>query len=489
MATNNTKQAFWLALGSLCSFGFGLISSMILSRFFNKADYGTYKQVLYVYNTLLTVFTLGLPKAFSYFLPRVPISQTKGLIRKITNLFFLLGGLFSTLLFLFASHAASILKNPDLTEALRLFAIVPFLMMPTMGLEGILATFKKTKFMALYTVATRLIMLLCVALPVVIWDFGYKEAILGFVLGSFISFILALYLKYYPIKGSGDDPCSVSFREIFRFSLPLLYASIWGIIINSSDQFFISRYFGNLVFAEFSNGAMDLPFIGMITGACASVLSPIFSRMSYEKVDPKKDIYPLWLGVFRKTAMLIYPIVVYCLVFADIVMIALYGHQYESSAIYFRIKILTNFFTIIAFAPLIINTGHVKYYSNVHLIYAFLTILLEFVSVKIIDSPVAISWISAFCQISRVFVMLHLLTKLFDVKMHQLFPIKLLLQIVVPSLLILIIERVLLVNLAHLNVFIVLFVSMVVYVIVYFIYTRIVKLDYLSIVKPLLSQQ
>ena len=77
--TNNTEQAAWVGLGSLCSFGFALVSSAILSRYFNKADYGTYKQVMYVYTTLLTVFTLGLPRAFSYFLPRVELCQAKEL--------------------------------------------------------------------------------------------------------------------------------------------------------------------------------------------------------------------------------------------------------------------------------------------------------------------------------------------------------------------------------------------------------------------------
>ena len=159
--TNNTKQAAWVAIGSLCSFGFAIVSSMILSRYFNKADYGTYKQVMYVYSTLLTVFTLGLPKAFSYFLPRVELCQAKSLIRKITNLFFILGGAFSLLLFVFSPQIAAILKNPDLEKAMRYFAIVPFFMLPTMGLEGILATFKQTKFIAVYNIATNIFKLLC----------------------------------------------------------------------------------------------------------------------------------------------------------------------------------------------------------------------------------------------------------------------------------------------------------------------------------------
>lgn len=68
---NYTKQAYWVALGSLFAFGFTMVSSMVLSRYFNKSDYGTYKQVLYVYSTLLLVFTLGLPKTYAYFLSQV----------------------------------------------------------------------------------------------------------------------------------------------------------------------------------------------------------------------------------------------------------------------------------------------------------------------------------------------------------------------------------------------------------------------------------
>ena len=462
---------------------------MILSRYFYKSDYGTYKQVLYVYNTLLTVFTLGLPKAFSYFLPRVPICQAKHLIKKISNLFFLLGGIFSLVLFAFSKQTATILNNPDLEDALRIFAIVPLLMMPTMGLEGILATYKKTKFMAVYTCVTRLMMLLSVALPVMIWNLGYRESIIGFVIGSFLSFILALYLKYYPVKGMGEEKCEVTYKEIFRFSLPLLYASIWGIIINSTDQFFISRYFGNQIFADFSNGSMELPFIGMITGACAAVLSPIFSKMSHDKVDPLKEIYPLWMSVFRKTAMLIYPIVVYCIVFADVVMVVLYGQQYDTSADYFHIKLIANFFSLIAYAPLIINTGHVRYYSNVHMYCAVLTIIAEYISVLTINSPYAISWISMLSHVGRIFAMLFLVAKIFDIKIHKLFPTLVLAKILIPSIIILIFLRFVLFEYLSMSSIVILIVSLSAYSLIYIIYAKITKLNYLQIIKPLVSRK
>lgn len=486
MSTNNTKQAAWVAVGSLCSFGFTIVSSMILSRYFNKADYGTYKQVMYVYGTLLTIFTLGLPRAFTYFLPRIELSQSKSLIRKITNLFFLLGGIFSLMLFVFAPQIAAFLKNPDLTKALRVFSVVPFLMLPTMGLEGILATFKQTKFIALYNILTNVFKLLCVALPVMIWDLGYVEALWGFVGASFVTFILALYLKYYPVRKEGNEKCPITFKEIFKFSIPLLTASLWGIIIGSCDQFFVSRYFGNETFAEFSNGWLPLPFVGMVTGATATVLSPVFSRMSHEKVDPIKEIYPLWMSVFEKSAKLIYPLVIYCLIFADVVMAVMYGEQYAISGSYFRIKLITEFFAIIIFAPLIINIGEVKYYSRVHMVVAIVVVVLEFISVKMFHSPYAISWVSTMCQIGKSFALLWLVARFFGIRIYQLFPLKLIILILIPSVLLLLLERWVLVDLCRLDFWAVLIISFVVYVALFYVYSLVVKMDYFGIIKPLI---
>lgn len=486
--SNNTKQAFWVSLGSLFAFGFAIVSSMILSRYFPKEDYGTYKQVLYVYSTLLTVFTLGLPKAFSYYLPRVSIEEAKSLIKKITNLFFLLGGVFSVLLFVFSPQIAVILKNPDLELALKIFSPVPLLMLPTMGLDGILATYKQTKFLAVYTIATNVLKLICVALPVILFKGGYIEAIIGFSVASLLSFLFALYLKYLPVKNAGKEKSSITYKEIFQFSLPLMYASLWGILISSADQFFISRYFGNAVFAEFSNGAMDLPFVGMIVGATATVLSPIFSRMSHEKLDPQKEIFPIWISVFEKSAMLIYPLLIYCWVFADVLMVVLYGQQYENSSIYFRIKLITNFFTLIVYAPLIINIGKVKYYANVIMFGAIIVIFLEYISVNIINSPIAIIVISVICNIGIIFSMLFIVSRFFKLKLYQLFPFKLLVKIILPAIAILLSLRWLLFGYCNVNLLTALFVSFAMYVVWFSFIAFFLKINYLSILKSIVKK-
>lgn len=84
---------------------------------------------------------------------------------------------------------------------------------------------------------TRVFMLCCVALPVMIFNLDYIGAIVGFVTASLFSAFLALYLKFYPVRNNINNRTKTSYKDIFQFSLPLMYASLWGVLMNSADQF------------------------------------------------------------------------------------------------------------------------------------------------------------------------------------------------------------------------------------------------------------
>lgn len=488
-STSNTVQTFWVMVGSLSAFAFTIVSSMILSRYFNKEDYGTYKQVMYVYSTFLIVFTLGLPKAYSFFLPRIPDDQAKDLINKINNVLLFSGALMSITLFLLSKPIAVFLKNDDLAVPLMYFSPVPFLMLPTMGLEGILSTYKKSFLIAIYNIITRVLMLCCVALPVLIWKGGVKDAILGFTIASFISFLVALYLKSYPVRQYNKEKSGISYKNVFKYTLPIMFAGIWGTIINSTDQFFISRYFGSEVFADFANGSLELPFVGMIISAGSVVLSPIYSKHNFRQDETyKKETMRLWHSVFSKTVKLIYPVVVFFFCFADIIMMLLYGEKYQTSGIFFQIKLVVNFFTLISYGPLVLSIGGEKHYYRVHLYGALLLIALEALSVYTIKSAVAITVISVICQIGRILAMLYFVAKYFKVDFIDLFPVKLILNLIIPSFLILLPLRFFLIKYTTLDKIFIVAISAVVYVVLMFFWTKYKKIDYYSIFKPLLQK-
>lgn len=477
---SNTIQSLWVAMGSLTSFAFSIVSAAILSRYFAKEDYGTYKQVMYVYSTLLTVFTLGLPKSYSYFLPRVTKEEGLSLVNKITNIFFILGAIFSLFLFFASPLIADILKNEELGTAIQIFSPVPLLMLPTMGLESIYATYRETYISAIYTVITRVLMLVCVATPVICFNGDVRMALVGFTISSLISFLIALYLKNRPFRHVEHKKCDVSYKSIFKFSLPLLYASIFGTIIASADQFFVSRYFGAAEFAEFSNGFMELPFVGMIVGACSTVLFPLFSKIEHESSDAKQEIVPIWRRVFDKTSKLVYPLLVFCWFMAADIMVFLYGEQYAESSIYFKIKLITNIFTLIAYAPLFLAIGKTKAYANIHLIAAIFIVIVEYLSVIFIKSPYAIAVASVICRIGIITSMLVIIAKHFKMSFGEIFPLRNFWKILLPCAAIGLIIQLISIE----NVLIRLGVSAIVYVLLYAVWVYVAKLNYKDIVDP-----
>jgi len=423
MPTNNTRQAAWVAIGSLFSFAVGIVSPMILSRFFDKGDYGTYRQVMFVYTTLLTVFSLGLPKAYSYFLPKYSREYSKDIINKITSLFIVLGAVFSVFLFSCSGLISRILNNDDLALALRVFAPTPFFLFPTIGLEGIYSSFRKTQFLTIYTVATRVLTVACTLLPVVIMKGNFIHALIGFDVASLITCFIALLMKSLPVKNEAHKQSTLTIRQILQFSIPLLFASIWGIVHSSANQFFISRYFGNEVFAEFSNGFMEIPFASMVIGAVTTVLLPRFSEMA-DGSRMNDEVYSLWQSALEKSAKIIFPILVFSTAFAKLIMVCMYGDAYGASSVYFMIKNISSMLYIVPFAPIILAIGKTKEYANAHMVAAFLVVVLEFISVKTISSSIVIAIISEICQTLKIYLMLRVISHCAGRTILELIPLK-----------------------------------------------------------------
>lgn len=485
--SSNTQQVFWVLIGSISAFAFSILSSMLLSRYFNKQDYGTYKQIMYVYSSLTIIFTLGLPRAFSYFLPKIDKGEARDVIDKINWILMALGLIMSLFFFFGAGFIGKQLKNESLILPLKYFSLVPFFMLPSLGLEGIMSTYRQTKFLALYNTLTKVFMLLCVVVPVIYFKGTILSAVIGFTLSSFLCFITSLYFKNRPVKGSRKIKSRYSYKDILAYTIPLMGASLWGVLINSADQFFISRYFGNEIFADFANGSLELPFVGMIIVSTATVLSPVFVKQVHEKGDDaKQEVLKLWRSVLSKTVKIIYPLVIFCFCFADVIMVLLYGEKYHTSGIYFQIKLIVNFFTVITYAPLLFAINGQKFYYNVHMYGAIILIVLEYLVIKLFNSPYLVTATSVLCQIGRIAFMMSYIAKYFKIPLKDLFPYKLVLEIIIPSAIIIFLSKYLFESILQLNLIFTIISSGVVYLIFFGIWTKLRGIDYFSIIQPLL---
>lgn len=392
--SNKSKsvQVFWIALGKLSSFALAFVSAAILSRYLSKEDYGTYKQVMYIYSSFLLIFTAGLPDSLTYFLPKLNRAEGKSLVNQYEKLFFGLGILFSLFIYFGADWIAAILKNEALGEALRIYSPVPLLLLPTFCMESIYVREQKSFYIAFYTVFSRILVLSGIVLPVLIYRADCYTALKGLVFSSFCMMIVALILIYKPYRGVKAIHSSIGLKDVFKYSIPLLGGDLCMMLFSSSDQFYVSRYFGEIVFAEFSNGFIPFPLTPMIVGAVTSVLIPLFSVVKTQ--DELDKAVNSWKESIKRTSILLYPLLVFSISFSIEMVTFIYGESYRNSSVYFSISLISNFVSAYPFVPLFLALGKMKTYTLIYFLSAISIWITEGLCILLYPSPILISIVS-----------------------------------------------------------------------------------------------
>jgi O-antigen/teichoic acid export membrane protein len=113
------------------------------------------------------------------------------------------------------------------------------------------------------------------------------------------------------------------------YVMPLLLATLLGVIGTQLDKLLISIYFTADQFAVYANGAIELPLVGVITGSLAAAIMPELVAMGEQ--GNYAGALSLWHESIRKSSLVLYPFLGYFAACAvDFVHLA-YGPGYEDA--------------------------------------------------------------------------------------------------------------------------------------------------------------
>lgn len=386
--SGNFQQVFWLMLSQFSSYLSIFLSTAVLSRYLPRQEYGTYSQILYIYTMLMSVFTVGLPSVFSYFIPKIDNGQQKYFINSVNKLLFISGFLFSLLLYLSSDLISDLLKNPALSIGLKIFSPFPLFTLPTIGIEGIYTALRDTKTVALYQSFSRVILMVCIVTPVVFYNTSYEGAIVGWGVASVITFFLSMYLKNRPYKEVETKKIHNVFKNIFEYSLPLMGASLAGLGITAADQFFISRYYGEIEFAKYTNGSLSIPIILIVAVSIKKVLIPLFSKAETEGTI--SEAMNSYTSIVNKSIVFSFPIIIFSIIFSEEIVTIVYGINYVESAKYMRYYLIRDFLQVIPYLAIFLAFGMSRIYFYMHVIGVFFVWITGWIVVELKMDPVLI---------------------------------------------------------------------------------------------------
>ena len=130
----------------------------------------------------------------------------------------------------------------------------------------------------------------------------------------------------------------------------------------------------------------------------------------------------LWQAAVLKSSAIIYPLSVFCCVFAPEIICLLYGEGYREAAGLFRIVTVVNLARIMPYAPVLFALGRGKAFARAHLVTALLIVGLDLLCVMAFPSLWAIAAIATGCTLFCLFLLMMTTARVLGTSLAGLMP-------------------------------------------------------------------
>ena len=355
-----TAKTGIVGLGKMAN-GVGvLLVNALFARAMSKAEYGDYQYVWLVFNALLPLFLLGLPTSLLYFYPQTAGRERERLILRTATLL-ALSGLALVLLLHFVSPALSDqFQNPTLPGRLRRFSLYMFSIVSTGFIDALLLSSGRHRSQAAIALlyATSFLVLASGAvllgsdLEGLFWVFSILGAVRMLCVMGYAARVSGMFHGGPGALGWG------SIRDQMRYAYPIGASDAIGTLARFMDKAIIARFFLSQTFAVYWNGAMEVPFIGILLSSVSAVLTPELNRLGH--LGETKPMHHLWHRAISKTALIVLPVTAFCLLAAHALMVFLFSAKYAMAAWPFRIYLLALPLRSAMYAPMILALGRPK---------------------------------------------------------------------------------------------------------------------------------
>lgn len=383
----------------------------ILSRTLSQYDYGTYQQVWLVYQLVLPLFTLGLPASILYFIPKTEPEQHKTFVFQTVVLLEVVGVIFAAFTFLSAPLFARQFNNPALVPLIRIFSIYPLFSLPPKLVNMLLIAREQPIYSTVFSILYSVLLIIFNTAPSLL-GLPLEYTLYGANLGSiiFAAGMLIFLLRTYRGQTFRWDFKLLKSQVIYSGLLGL--SSVLGMISSQLNRVIVSSSFSTETYAVYTNGAFEIPFIGLITGSLMTVLIPEFTKRLGNQ-ESLNSVWGLWNNATLKTAIFLFPIATSLFTFAPEFMSTLFSPKYEASAPIFRIYLLLVFLRITQYGSLLQAMGKTRLIFTTSAVSLLLNLILSIVFIPLfgITGPAWANVVTVYVWALIYLVMLCRLTK------------------------------------------------------------------------------
>jgi O-antigen/teichoic acid export membrane protein len=386
--TRQIRGSSLLLVGRTVSLGINFLTQVLIVRALTKTDYGAFSYALSIVALAQMVITLGLDRGASRFLSMYEETEDHdrllGTLVGISGIILGLGTLLILAVYVFQGWIGGTLtEGPNALQVLLIMILLAPIQAFDQLLTGLLTVFASPSsiFFRKYVLAP--LLRLAVVVGLILAGTGVWFLAVGYVAAGALGIALYVVILWQVLERRGmitklrSARMKIPGREILWFAIPLVTTDIVYAFMNTSDAILLEHFKGLDSVAAWRvvqpaaglNQVVMQSFVLLFTPAAAR----LFARNDREGV---RDLYwrtAIWMAVIS------FPLFAVTFSLADVVTVTLYGHRYESSAIYMALLSFGYYFsTALGFNGLTLRIfGVAKFIIVINLLSAVVNIVLN----------------------------------------------------------------------------------------------------------------
>lgn len=323
--------------GTLIGMAFGYLSRMVIVRFLDASDYGLVCLGFAVMSMGVTLSLVGLPSGIvryvSFYKGKGDKGKVKGTLVSALKISMPLSLVLTLYVFYFANWiSVNVFHEPEFAPILRIFSIaIPFYVLAQNFLYGTIG-FQYMHY-SVYTehIFQNVFKMVAIVILLVL-GFGVLGVAWGWVLAIFVMPFIAFYLlerKVFPIFKTKIKASPMG-KELFSFSLPLLFGSIAGLVMGWTDTLMLGYFSSSTDVGIYSAALPTAQLIKAFSGAFGGIFFPVASELyARNKID---DLRKICSVVTKWIISLTFPIFLLTVLFSDHLLRILFGAEYITGA-------------------------------------------------------------------------------------------------------------------------------------------------------------
>lgn len=331
-ASSILKPAMFLMCGRTLAFMATFFIPVVLARVFDKATFGTYKQLFLIHSTAFFIAQVGMASSLYYFIPQ----SARDAGRYVANALVFLAGagvLGFSILVLAAPALAKWMNNPQLVGYLWWTALYLALMMVSASLEIVMISRGKYRLASVSYATSDIARAIALIAPVFLFH-SLEAVLIGCVLQALLR-VIATVWYFRAVFGNELKPDSIALKRQLAYAVPFGAAVLVEIFYSSIPQYAVSFLSDPATFAVFAVGCLQIPLVDF----AASPTSDVMMVKMQENLAKghRAAVVEIWHDTFWKLALLFFPLVALVIVEGRDVILALYTAKYAASVPLFRV--------------------------------------------------------------------------------------------------------------------------------------------------------